>query len=270
MENSEPSNTAKLSQKKNKVVQAVTYVQKTGDNKMQGYKYATDEEVLKHIRTALVEAGLSFSVEATGFEITHDIPTRQGNAMKYIKIDLVCSLTDTETGYMERCQWFGAAADSGDKALYKAFTGGIKYFLMKTFLLPTGNDPEADENVDKATQAKAKPPAARKANPAPPPEPTAKPKTPKDVFWDSFKWRCEKCEVEVPKDKKIIKRAVETLCSSLEVSRKADEMKRVLPMASDKPENENWEILTAVIVNYPMSILIGKAILDVAGVDRAA
>ena len=33
-------------------------------------------------------------------------------------------------------------ADTGDKALYKAYTSGVKYFLLKTFLLPTDDDVE--------------------------------------------------------------------------------------------------------------------------------
>jgi hypothetical protein len=33
-------------------------------------------------------------------------------------------------------------------AAYKAMTGALKYFLMKTFLIPTGDDPEADTGSD--------------------------------------------------------------------------------------------------------------------------
>ena len=47
----------------------------------------------------------------------------------------------------------GAGADTGDKGVYKSMTGAEKYFLMKTFLIATGDDPEADDKVDKEAAA---------------------------------------------------------------------------------------------------------------------
>jgi hypothetical protein len=42
--------------------------------------------------------------------------------------------------------WFGSGSDTGDKGLYKAITGGIKYVLNTNFLIPTGDDPEKDDD----------------------------------------------------------------------------------------------------------------------------
>jgi hypothetical protein len=41
----------------------------------------------------------------------------------------------------------GEGADQGDKAPYKAMTGALKYALLQSFLLATGDDPE-DERAD--------------------------------------------------------------------------------------------------------------------------
>src|ERR1700738_5163472 len=41
----------------------------------------------------------------------------------------------------------GEGLDTGDKAPYKAMTGALKYALLQSFLLATGDDPE-DERVD--------------------------------------------------------------------------------------------------------------------------
>ena len=41
----------------------------------------------------------------------------------------------------------GEGADPGDKAPYKALTGALKYALLQSFLLATGDDPE-DERAD--------------------------------------------------------------------------------------------------------------------------
>ena len=44
----------------------------------------------------------------------------------------------------------GIAFDKGDKALYKAKTGALKYFFATTFLVATKDDPErADEETPK-------------------------------------------------------------------------------------------------------------------------
>src|SRR5262249_31856915 len=41
----------------------------------------------------------------------------------------------------------GEGLDGGDKAPYKAMTGALKYALLQSFLLATGDDPE-DERAD--------------------------------------------------------------------------------------------------------------------------
>jgi hypothetical protein len=41
----------------------------------------------------------------------------------------------------------GQGLDSGDKAPYKAMTGALKYALLQSFLLATGDDPE-DERME--------------------------------------------------------------------------------------------------------------------------
>lgn len=155
---------AKLAAKKNKVIESVAGIVKTGKNESQRYKYAEETEVVREVRKALVSAGLSFSVSAKDLVKTHDIATRSGS-MAHFAISLLCTFTDTETGYAESCEWLGAAADSGDKALYKAFTSGCKYFLMKTFLLPTGDDVEAFSDVDeKPDRPKQKPDVKKEMN----------------------------------------------------------------------------------------------------------
>jgi hypothetical protein len=39
----------------------------------------------------------------------------------------------------------GEGEDRGDKAAYKAITGATKYWVMKTFLISTGDDPESGQ-----------------------------------------------------------------------------------------------------------------------------
>lgn len=157
---------AKLAAKKSKVREAVKGIIKTGTNQSQHYKYAEEPEVLVAVRKAMIDVGLDFSMEASAAEITHQIPTKSGQ-MNHFLVHQVCTLTDIETGYQERSPWLGSAADSGDKAICKAYTSGLKYFLMKTFLLPTGDDLEAFGDVDEPPKAQQKAPAKQPAKPEP-------------------------------------------------------------------------------------------------------
>ena len=59
-------------------------------------------------------------------------------------IDMTIAIIDVESGEKIEVPWAGQGADKGDKGMYKAFTGGLKYFLMKMFMLPTGDDPEVN------------------------------------------------------------------------------------------------------------------------------
>ena len=44
--------------------------------------------------------------------------------------------------------WIGEGADVVDKGVYKAFTGGLKYFYMKLLQVATGDDPETFTRTD--------------------------------------------------------------------------------------------------------------------------
>ncbi len=59
---------------------------------------------------------------------------------------------------------------NGDKGTYKAITGATKYFLLKLFLIPTGDDPETDKRKPKDQRTHAD---ARRREPQP--EPSAVP-----------------------------------------------------------------------------------------------
>jgi hypothetical protein len=50
----------------------------------------------------------------------------------------------------------GEGQDRGDKATYKAMTGATKYALLKLFLIPTGDDPEKDEDEKPAPRSAPK------------------------------------------------------------------------------------------------------------------
>ena len=128
---------AKLSRKKNKVIKLVQGIRKTGYNDYDEYAFVEEAEVVRVLRSALTEAGLSLSVSASDILRSDAVASGTNYTLK-----MTFTLTDAETGYAEVIPWLAMGADAGDKAVYKAYTSGVKYFLLKTFLLPTDDDVE--------------------------------------------------------------------------------------------------------------------------------
>jgi hypothetical protein len=61
-----------------------------------------------------------------------------------------------DTGAKVKLLYSGYALDEGDKHIYKAYTGAIKYFLINNFMLSTGDDPEMDSPKIKQEAPKPK------------------------------------------------------------------------------------------------------------------
>ena len=63
------------------------------------------------------------------------------------RVVMAYTFADVDTGEEVVAKVAGQGLDPGDKAPYKAMTGALKYALLQSFLLATGDDPE-DERVD--------------------------------------------------------------------------------------------------------------------------
>ena len=59
---------------------------------------------------------------------------------------------DVDTAEEITVKTAGEGLDSGDKAPYKAMTGALKYALLQSFLLATGDDPEDERFVRPITR----------------------------------------------------------------------------------------------------------------------
>ena len=126
-----------------KLAAAISDVERIGrDGKNQHFKYTytSAEQVYRVIRGPLLQHGLVVIPEATGYETAGDLST----------VRLRMRIVDTETGEEIVSQWYGEGQDKGDKAIFKAFTGGMKTWLKHLFLLPADDDPEADSATDRA------------------------------------------------------------------------------------------------------------------------
>lgn len=132
--------------------------EKDGKNRYQSYSYITDGQYKSNFNKALAAAGLDFKFNITSYQ--HDL---SADKMSMTHIEAMCEIIDRESGEKEEYTTMGDGADTGDKGIYKAYTGAIKYFVADNFLVSEGSDPEND--IDETQQEKPKytPPAKREA-----------------------------------------------------------------------------------------------------------
>lgn len=149
---------------------SITHIEKSGRNKEQSYNYVTDADVSHAVRTACYAEGVV--VIATGSEILSsvEITSKHGTKGERVTVAVMVEFMDSETGQALPVKSLGCGFDYGDKAVAKALTGAVKYALLKALCLPTGDDPEGDEETDRnpsVAQQAPKPAARPAAKPAP-------------------------------------------------------------------------------------------------------
>lgn len=121
----------------------VEFIKKDKKNDFHGYNYASEEAIKVALHKQFVEKGILFRFSATDYTIT----TVQGEKGEKLitNVKFAYSFTDVDTGEDVGGVFIGSGEDKGDKGVYKAITGAIKYILTSSFLIPTGDDPERHE-----------------------------------------------------------------------------------------------------------------------------
>lgn len=134
---------------------AADAVAKQGHSQDGDYSFARAEDVLEEAGRQLEKRDILIipSVEEVHWLV--------GKSGMIARVDLTFEVRSTKTGESFTRKWTGTGFDSpGDKAPYKAITGGEKYFLAKLLGIPFGTDPEAD--AAPAEQAPALSPEAQR------------------------------------------------------------------------------------------------------------
>jgi hypothetical protein len=130
------------------VAAEVTRVDKDGFNDYHKYKYTSAEAMLTAIRGPLTARNVVLMpslADVTEREIT----TAKGGASTITTVHVDFTFVDGDSGETHKCSWAGQGDDPADKGLGKAYTNAIKTFLREAFLLPMGDDPEADVATDR-------------------------------------------------------------------------------------------------------------------------
>lgn len=154
-----PAFIAKLS----RVLGKIHRVPKRGRNEFHRYDYATEADIMAAVRLPLAEEGLFIVPNLDHKDVVPwDLGGGKGPQFK-TTVFMTFYLCDSETGAYLPERFQGEGIDNLDKGLAKAITAATKYFLKTTFLIATGDDPEADAQLDALAQAPA---AAKKTGTA--------------------------------------------------------------------------------------------------------
>ncbi len=132
-----------LVRKLSEVMGEVERIAKNGRNDHFNYDFATEADISEAVRGHMASRHLMLvpSVEKTEWEV---LTSAKGAPKKICTLTVTYTLMDGDSGEEMKFTILGQGEDSGDKATYKAMTGATKFALMKLFLIPTGNDPEKD------------------------------------------------------------------------------------------------------------------------------
>lgn len=121
-------------------------VAKNGNNDFHKYKYATEADILEVGREAFTAHNLVYTVNQKSVSNPNETLTR---------VELEITLVDLDSGEHLLLSAFGEGQDKGDKGIYKAVTGAIKYFLTKNLMISTNDDPENENEARTYPKAKA-------------------------------------------------------------------------------------------------------------------
>lgn len=134
----------KILAKLHAIMEAVDYVQKDKENTFHHYSYASEFAIKQALHDELVKNKVIFTISASNVRREVYASVKGGRAA-ITDVDIDYTFYDVESGEGLPGKFVGTGDDGADKGTYKAITGAIKYILTSTFLIPTGDDPEADD-----------------------------------------------------------------------------------------------------------------------------
>jgi len=130
------------------IMEVIGYVPKNGWNAFHKYAYVREADIIDAVRKELTKRKVFVYPTVLNQFITSN------SSGDIINLSVKWTFEDAETGETRDCIIPGAGQDKGDKGVYKAMTGSSKYFLMKTFFIPTGDDPEEEDGKSTSTTQK--------------------------------------------------------------------------------------------------------------------
>lgn len=133
-----------------KVMAAIKPVGKDGTNREQNYKFRAAEDLMNALHAAMNQHGVT--VTPFRVETLEDAMVTTANGKQKNKVAVaVTYLLQAADGSFRFAQTRGAGEDYADKASNKALTSAYKYFVMETFIVPTKDMADGDEETPAPT-----------------------------------------------------------------------------------------------------------------------
>lgn len=139
-----PNEPLKLHDKLLVIADSIEKVEKGGHNQKQNYSYTKAEDVIRIVRDTALKQGVLFQSKVDKIEVN----TFQVNNRDSFLVTAYLDFCLTDGHESVGGSFAGQGWDFGDKALNKAYTSALKYFLLHYFFIPTGDDPEVVSEVD--------------------------------------------------------------------------------------------------------------------------
>lgn len=137
-----------LAQKISAVMNDVQYLAKddrVDAGKGKSYRAITEEKVTSVVRASMIKNGIVMFPTSMGSHIESEtVHTSSGDRVNRIThVDVVYRMVNTEdpSDYIDIASC-GTGVDTQDKGSGKAMTYAYKYALLRTFAIPTGDDPD--------------------------------------------------------------------------------------------------------------------------------
>lgn len=142
-------NNLKILTKLHSIQSKIEKMEKDGKNSFQHYNYLSETQITIKMKHLLDEQKVLF-IPSSKVIGSKEWDNSKGVKQILTGVEVSYRFYDVDSGEFIEGVAAGQGVDSGDKGVYKAITGAIKYIYMKTFNIPTGDDPEKDDDQKKA------------------------------------------------------------------------------------------------------------------------
>lgn len=127
-------------------------------NGKKAYDYTSEAQFIAEVRPLFIKHRVMIMPTGTPVVDVKEFQ-KSGDRVSYLTtITLNYSFIDADSGETMNIIGIGQGSDSGDKGVYKAMTGALKYAIRQALFIGTGDDPErydSDGNVVSSSNGKA-------------------------------------------------------------------------------------------------------------------
>ena len=135
------------------IQKGIEVMPKGGYNDFNKYNYLMEAQVTTKIKELMDKNEIVFHYQSEVVD-TKEYQNNKGNVQFLVTVKVSYEFLDIDSAESVAGVVYGQGADSGDKGIYKAITGAIKYLYMKTFNIPTGDDTEKESPQFKKSNPK--------------------------------------------------------------------------------------------------------------------